>query len=116
MSMESTVFDALKSLVASRVFPDLAPENTVRPFLTYSTVGGSAVNFLSGSAPSKRRYRVQIDVWGDSREEVSRLAIQVEDALRATAALSTFVEGAPVSSYEQDTKLRGSMQDFSFIF
>ena len=56
------------------------------------------------------------NVWGDTRSEVSALAGQVEDALRAVVALQTAIEGAPIATYEPDTKLRGSMQDFSFLY
>ncbi len=126
MSVESDVFNALKGLVANRVFPDIAPPLTARPYITYQQVGGKSVNFLaqgaevtSGSPPSplypdKANARIQINVWADTRAKASTLAKQVENALRALTALQTTVEGAPISIYEADTKLRGSMQDFSF--
>jgi hypothetical protein len=38
----------------------------------------------------------------------------VEDALRATVALQTTVIGEAIAIYEDDTKLRGTIQDFSF--
>lgn len=128
MSVESAIFNALKALVANRVFPDIAPDLTARPYITYQQVGGKAVNFLEQGAagavmtgspsapinPSQSNARIQINVWADTRGQASTLAKQVEDALRALTALHTTVEGAPIASYEADTKLRGSMQDFSF--
>lgn len=126
MSVESAVFNVLKALVANRVYPDIAPDLTIRPYITYQQVGGKSVNFLaqgaevqSGSPPSplypnKANTRMQINVWADTRAQASALAKQVEDALRALTALQTTVEGAPIAIYEADTKLRGSMQDFSF--
>ncbi len=126
MSVESTVFNALKALVANRVFPDIAPPLTVRPYITYQQVGGKSVNFLAQGAevqtgsppaplfPDKANARIQINVWADTRAQASALAKQVEDALRALTALQTTVEGAPIANYEADTKLRGSIQDFSF--
>jgi len=115
MSVESSIFNALKGLVSNRVFPDIAPELTARPYITYQQVGGLAVNFLDPTVPGKKRSRFQINVWGDTRAQVATLAGQVEDGLRAVTALQPTVEGAPVASYEPDTKLRGSMQDFSFL-
>ncbi|MBE0615143.1 MAG: DUF3168 domain-containing protein [Burkholderiales bacterium] len=126
MSVESAVFGALKALVANRVFPDIAPDLTARPYITYQQVGGRAVNFLAQGAlvqsgsppvalyPDKANARIQINVWADTRGQASALAKQVEDALRGLTALQTTVDGAPIAVYEADTKLRGTMQDFSF--
>ena len=115
MTVEATIFTTLKTLVANRVFPDVAPVGTTRPYLTYQQVGGAAVNFLDPTVPSKKRFRFQVNCWGDTRAQVAALAISVENALRAVTSLQTTVEGAPVASYEPETNLRGSMQDFSFI-
>ena len=114
MTVEASIYAALQGLVGGRCIPDVAPVGTARPYITYQQVGGEAVNFMDATVPSKKRYRFQVNVWGDTRTSVAALAIQVEDALRLTA-LQTTVEGAPVAIYEPDTGLRGSMQDFSFI-
>lgn len=114
MSLEADIFTAIKSLVSNRVYPDLAPANAVKPYVTYQAVGGSAVNFMDSTVPSQKNARVQVNVWGDTRASVSTLARQIEDALRATVALKATVLGAPVASYEPETGLRGSRQDFSF--
>lgn len=114
MSVESQIFDALKTLVSNRVYPDIAPDLAVRPYVTFQQVGGSAVNFVDVTAPSKKNSRFQVNVWADTRSSCSALAVQVEDALRAATALQTTVLGAPVASYEIETKLKGSRQDFSF--
>jgi hypothetical protein len=100
--------------VTNRVYPDVAPELTARPYITYQQVGGSGVNFVAAAVPSKKNSRFQINVWADSRSSAAALAIQVEDALRVVAALQTTVLGAPVAMYDPETKLRGSRQDFSF--
>ena len=116
MTVEATIFTTLTGLVAARVYPDVAPVGTIRPYITYQKVGGTAVNFLDqATVPSKKMSRFQVGVWGDTRSSVAALAIQVEDALRVVSSLQTVVEGVPVASYEPDTGLRGSMQDFSFI-
>ena len=116
MTVESVIFDSLKGLVSNRVYPDLAPTMPTKPYVTYQQVGGQAVNFLDTTVPGKKRSRFQVNVWGDTRSQVSALAGQVEDALRAVVALQTVIEGAPIATYEPDTKLRGSMQDFSFLY
>lgn len=113
MSAESSIFSALSSLVSNRAYPDVAPDAVVKPYLVFQQVGGRAVQFMSAAVPSKKNSRIQVSVWGDTRAQVSALAVQVEDALRGVAALQTTVLGAPVAVYEADTKLRGSQQDFS---
>lgn len=117
MSVERLIFDALKGLVATgavtaRVYPDIAPEQTPLPYITYQNVGGDSINFLNQSTPSKRCYRFQVNVWADTRQAASALSFQVEDALRLCDALDTTVLGAPISLYEPEVMLRGTRQDF----
>ena len=113
MSIESEVFSALKGLVANRVYPDVAPLGTIRPFITYQGVGGSAVNFIEPTIPSKKNKRMQVNVWADTRTAAVTLAEQIEDAMRAVVVLHPTVLGASISTFEEDTKLYGCMQDFS---
>lgn len=114
MTAESIIFATLRGLVADRVFPDVAPEGTARPYCTYQQVGGAAVNFTDGGIPSKRNGRYQINCWSDSRPQAALLARSVESALRPVPTLLTTVLGGPVAEYEEDTKLFGTRQDFSF--
>lgn len=114
MTTESLIFDALKGLVASRVYPDVAPANAVRPYITYQQVGGTAVNFLNSAQPDKSNARVQVNVWSDTRAQAALVSRQVESALRAATALQTTVLGQPIAEFEEDTLLRGMRQDFSF--
>ena len=95
------------------MYPDLAPEKTPCPYITYQQVGGEVVNFLDSTIPEKSRARFQVNVWGDTRAQVAALAKAVEDAMRGATSLQPFVENAPMTVYEQDTKLRGSIQEFS---
>lgn len=117
MSVETQIYTALKNLVSNRVYRDIAPpEVTTLPRITFQQVGGDAINFLSGDRPSKKWARVQVNVWGSRRDDVMALARQVEDTLRGTVALGTTVMGAPIAVYENDTRLYGSHQDFSFSY
>lgn len=116
MTIETSIFNALKSLVANRVYPDVAPLNVAKPCITYQQVGGLGINFIDPTTPNKKNGRFQINVWGVSRASVATLARQVEDTLRTTAGIQTTVLGAPVAIYEQDTQLFGSRQDFSVWF
>jgi hypothetical protein len=116
MSAETRVYSVLKPLApAKSVFRDIAPEdcNTV-PRITFQFIGGSAINFVdSATIPSKRNYRVQINVWHNQRDACNALARQVENAMRADLNLQATVLGTFQTVYEQDTRLYGTLQDFS---
>lgn len=116
MSVESSIFAALKSLVSNRVYRDIAPPTvTDLPRITFQQVGGSSINFVdSATIPSKHNSRVQINVWHSRRDEANALAILVADTLRAYTALNTTVLSEHVAVYEEETKLYGTIQDFSF--
>lgn len=113
MSIESSIFDALKTLVSNRVYPDIAPENAVRPYITYQQVGGEGVNFVDSTTPSLKNARMQINVWADTRAAAATLAGQVETAIRGATTLRPKILGAPVAMFDLETKLRGTRQDFS---
>lgn len=114
MTTESLLNDALKTLVSNRIYPDVAPENTTRPYITYQQVGGESANFVDVTVPSKKNSRFQVNAWADTRTAAAALAIQIEDTLRVVAALQTTVLSAPVATYDPDTKYKGTRQDFSF--
>jgi len=43
MTVEETIFSTLQSLVNDRVYPDIAPEETEFPYITFQQVGGDAI-------------------------------------------------------------------------
>lgn len=116
MTIETDIFDAIKTLAANRVYPDAAPELVARPYVVYQQVGGKPVNFLDPTVPSKKNGNFQISVWADTRMAAAALSRQIEDALRVVPALQATVLTAPVAIYEPETKLHGTHQRFSFWF
>lgn len=117
--IDDIVFGALRALVpnkdgSARVFPDIAPQGTSRPYITYQSVGGQPTATLDG-ADSTRNCRMQINVWADKRKDASAT---MEAAIVALCGdpVSAIPFGEPVSVYEKDTKLRGSMLDFSIWY
>jgi len=117
MSIENDIFATLKTLVSNRVYRDIAPQTvTALPRITFQQVGGNAVNFVDPTVPSKKNGRFQINVWAADRDSAMALSRQVEDTLRVATALQTTVLNAAVAIYEEDTKLYGTIQDFSFWF
>jgi hypothetical protein len=114
MSLEADIFNALKGLVANRCYPDVAQAGAARPYIVWQQVGGAAFNFVDGSAPSKRQARIQVACWADSRLSANDLARSAESAL--ISSLKGYVMGALVADYDEETRLYGARQDFTFTY
>lgn len=113
MTPEALIYDALKHLAGGRVLPDFAPEGTALPFIVYQAVGGEPVNYLTGEQPDKQKVRMQVSVWaGESRIAASELGQQVETAIRAATNLLTEVATGRLATYDEETRARGTRQDF----
>ena len=116
MTAEALIYDALKHLAGGRVLPDFAPENTAAPFIVYQAVGGEPINYITGEQPDKQRVRMQVSVWaGESRIEASTLGQQVEAAIRAATAMQPEVASGRVATYDEETRSRGTRQDFYLL-
>lgn len=112
MTVHIEVCEALRGLAGDRVFPLVADEGTVTPFIVYQVVGGDTQEYLSGEKPEKKQRRVQVKVWSKSTIEAAQIAEQVEDALRAAVDLQAEVLTIPIDTFDEETKYRGTMQDF----
>lgn len=112
-TLNERLVQLLGPLVAGRIFPDIAPGPTPQPYITYQQVGGRARQYLEKKLPDHRHARVQINVWSDRRSDATTLALQVERVLIESDLVSDAL-GAFSSIYDQDTKLRGTRQDFQF--
>lgn len=115
MTAEEHVHSALQNLVGGRIFPDVAEMGTDKPYITYQAVGGEPMNFLSGDRPTKQHVRIQVNVWSTRRIEASEIGMLVEDALRSATALQVEVATGRVATYDEETDLRGTMQDFQIF-
>ena len=113
MSVESDIFNTLRGLVADRVFPDVAPFNTPRPYITYQQVGGEALSFVENDVPSKKHARFQISVWANTRAEASALVLPLEQEMLTASAFQARPLGVLIAVYNDDTDVRDAHQDFS---
>ena len=113
MTVEADIYNTIKALVGNRVFPDVAPTSTAKPYITYSQVGGEALSYLERAVPDKQHGRFQVNVWADTRASASAVMLQVESALVTATAFQASAVSAPSSDYEHDMATYGSMQDFS---
>ncbi|MBI3103240.1 MAG: DUF3168 domain-containing protein [Burkholderiales bacterium] len=111
MSMEADLAVALKAL-CTRVYPDTAPAATPTPYITWQALGGESIYTLSNAPIDKRRTLMQVNVWAASRLQATTLSRDIEAALAGTAAFVATPTGEPMSVYETDTKLYGSIQRF----
>lgn len=114
MTVETDIFTAIKAVVSNRVYQDLNDAATVVvPYIVYQQIGGESVSFLERANPSKKNGRYQISCWATTRAAAQALALQVESAMVTASTFDAKPIGAPTSVYDEDTKLRGSRQDFS---
>lgn len=100
-----------------RVFPDIAPLATPRPYVTYQAFGGPSLRYVDNTASDKRMTFMQINVWADSRKQATTLMREIEDALCAASAFTAKPGSEPRSSTDElgDRVLYGSSQDFDIL-
>lgn len=113
MTVESDIYNSVKSLVANRVYPDVAPVGTTMPYITYQQVGGDAVSFLERAMPSKKHGEFQLNVWCATRAEAAALILQIESALVLSTAFQAEAKMAPIAGYSEEANTYGYLQHFS---
>lgn len=113
MTVEADIFALLQGLVGGRVFPDVAPFGTARPYLTYQQIGGEVINYTDAQLPDKQNGYFQINVWAASRVEAAALALQVDTAFRSASAFQAEPQAGPIATHDTDLELYGTIQDFS---
>ena len=111
MSIETQLPTALQA-VCPRVFPDVAPVSTPRPYVTYQFIGGRSIRFVDGSTGDKRNSRVQINVWSDTRLEAMAVVRAIEDALCAATVFTARPESEPTGDFDHEIPVYGAIQDF----
>jgi hypothetical protein len=117
--IDDLIFAVLRSLApnadgSARVFPDIAPKGTPRPYITYQSVGGQPVVTLDG-ADETRNCRMQVNVWADQRGN-ARATMESVISTLCGDPVDAVPLGDPESIYEEDTKLYGSRLDFSIWY
>jgi hypothetical protein len=113
MTIEAKIYNALSPLVGGRVFPDVAPLSTVRPYIVYNQVGGEVVDYLENAVSTKQNGRFQLNIWADTRATCAAVMLQVETALLTSSTMQARPVSAPNSEFDHDMDLFGSMQDFT---
>lgn len=111
MTAETTLSALLKTLCA-RVYPDVAPDGTTAPYITWQALGGESLRYGDNTAPDKRNTLMQVSVWSLTRAEALSIIHQAEESICASSAWQAEPQGEAASTYEPDTKLYGSIQRF----
>lgn len=112
MTIEASLYTALVA-VTPRVFPDFAPVETTRPYVTYQQIGGTSVNFVNQELADNKNGEFQINVWSDTRIEAAALMLEIEEALRAASSFVAQPLSEPVADYDADVPVYGARQDWT---
>lgn len=110
--MEADLYTLLSG-ICPRVFTDIAPEETARPYVTWTGIGGQTIRNLDNTTGNKRNTLTQINVWSRTRLEALTLIRQIEDAMCASTAFLAVPQGEPISMFEEDDDLYGCLQRYS---
>lgn len=116
MTFEADLFTTIvgaDAALGTRVFPDFAPVDTPRPYVTWQGIGGPVVKPLDNSIPTLRTPDIQVNVWADTRKEVKRVALAIEAAMHAATAFTASRYGDHAWDFDADIKRYGTRQDFS---
>lgn len=113
MSLETDLLAAVGALCGNRCYPDTAPPDAARPYVTWQQVGGQVLNPIDGTVPGIRHARIQINAWAATRLAANALMNSIEDALRPLP-LHGRPAGALIARYDEMTRDRGAQQDFEF--
>lgn len=112
MTLEEKLVVLLKA-ICPRTFPDFAPTETARPYVTWQQIGGDVVEFIDNAAPSQENALIQINVWSDRRAEAKDLIKQIEVSLIEAVVFQARPSGAAASDADPDMARYCSRQDFS---
>jgi hypothetical protein len=112
ITLETQLQAALLPL-CTRVYPDVAPDGTLTPYVVWHELGGQSVQYVDGALANRRNALVQVNVWHESRAVANQLSLDIEAALVAHPTMQAQTQGALQAAYDDDASLRGAMQDFS---
>lgn len=100
MTIESDLKTALAAVAGGRVYPLVAPENVVKPFVTYKAQVTPIV-MLSG-AEIGRQTLITLECWGETFASALSTAAAVRAAIVASALVCSAIE-SPEDGYAPET-------------
>ena len=120
MSFETQLYTLLSGL-CPRVFPDVAPVSTAKPYVTYQQIGGERLRNWNKIPADKRKVFVQINVWSDSRLGALALCRDIEAAMAGATVFNAQEDAEPIWTHDDidlpdaPDGLYGTTQDFTVI-
>lgn len=120
MSLESDFITKYGPVFANRLWWDETPDNMtaadrMAPFAIVQQVGGQERQYVNDKEePEFLAARVQVNVWGARRIEVSEALRTFVSAVRASNSIDWYARpaGEAAGDHNEVLKLRGSRQDF----
>jgi hypothetical protein len=118
MTIQSDLFAALgqyaglSALVGTRIYPDVAPEDVVRPYVVWQEVATVPVNGIDGHH-SLNNYRIQIVSLDTTALRARAVAVQVRAAMAAAIAFKSIEVDFGTADFEVGSKVFGMRSDFS---
>lgn len=75
-----TGYSGLASLIATRFYPILAPQNAVIPYITYTLITDIRFSNMGIDSPVKRD-RIQLSIFAETKTQARAIHTQLRDAL-----------------------------------
>lgn len=98
----------IKTLINERVYPMVAPQNVVKPYITYQVISGLKLQCMGGQI-YQGDYRMQIDCFSLTYSNVKAMSEAVKNALVG------FMDSNSINimdDYENETALFRQIIDF----
>lgn len=112
MSLETDLQSTLQA-VASRVFPDFAPNETPEPYVVWRQLGGTAVTPVGKEVPNRRSAVFAISAWAKTRAEANTLILAIDSAMRTAQVFDAKPQGEFMAVIDEETDTRGAIQMFA---
>jgi hypothetical protein len=105
-----TLLSTGATLATTRVYPLVAPDQVVKPYIVYQRVFGNSENVMSGNSYLTNT-RMQIDMYALTYADVTTIAAQVDALMSAWSVKNVSLQS--VDFYETETKLFRIAADYS---
>jgi hypothetical protein len=110
--------EAIFALVDHRIFPAVAPPETIRPYCVYLLINKVQIYSHSGCS-ALSQFDVQISCYGDSYELAKQVAVAVSQALESWAGSEKIQSAFQIKEqdlYEKETQSYQVQVVFSIIY
>lgn len=101
----------LNTLISGRIYPLVAPQNVVKPYITYRVIAGKKIQCLGGKI-FKGDYRMQLDCFALSYSNAKAISQAVKNCLIGFMSSNSI---NIIDDYEDETQLFRQIIDFKII-